>query len=82
MIRVLDDPEALFRAAAEEFVARDRVADEARGSCAVALAGGSTPRGIHGVLTDPGAGFRARVPWEAVHVFWGDERLPNMASRI
>jgi len=74
VIRVLEDPAALFRAAAEEFVARVRAAVEARGSCAVALAGGSTPRGIHGVLTDPGAGLRARVPWEAVHLFWGDER--------
>ena len=74
VIRVLDDPAALFRAAAEEFVARAQVAVQARGVCAVALSGGSTPRGINGVLADAGAGFRARVPWEAVHIFWGDER--------
>jgi 6-phosphogluconolactonase len=74
VIRVLDDPAALFRAAAEEFVTRVRAAVEAGGACAVALAGGSTPRGMYGLLADPGAGLRARVPWEALHVFWGDER--------
>ena len=40
----------------------------------VALAGGSTPRALYRLLADPAAPFRARVDWQAVHFFWGDER--------
>jgi 6-phosphogluconolactonase len=35
----------------------------------VALSGGSTPRQMHRRLA-----FRSAVPWQGVHVFWGDER--------
>jgi 6-phosphogluconolactonase len=44
----------------------------ARGQAAVALSGGSTPRGTHELLAEPP--LRDLVPWDAVHVFWGDER--------
>ena len=75
MIRVLENPAALYRAAAEEVAARISAAVRARGSCAVALSGGTTPRGIHWLLRDDGSvGSHARIPWERVHVFWGDER--------
>jgi 6-phosphogluconolactonase len=40
----------------------------------IALAGGSTPRALYRLLADPAAPFRARVDWQAVHFFWGDER--------
>jgi 6-phosphogluconolactonase len=75
VIRVLEAADALYRAAAEEIVARIAAAVLARGSCAVALAGGSTPRGIYRQLADDGpVGARARIPWERVHLFFGDER--------
>lgn len=35
----------------------------------VALAGGTTPRGMHKKLAD-----RSSIPWKDVHIFWGDER--------
>lgn len=47
VIHVLDDPAALYHAAAEEVATRISAAVRARGSCAVALAGGSTPRGLY-----------------------------------
>lgn len=72
-IRVLADAAGLYRAAAEEFVARTSPAARARGVVTVALAGGSTPRGLYALLaTNPE--FRARVPWAETHFFWGDER--------
>jgi 6-phosphogluconolactonase len=40
----------------------------------VALSGGGTPRGLHTLLADPAEPFRAAVPWDRLHVFWGDER--------
>ena len=40
--------------------------------CRVALAGGSTPRGLYRLLTgDP---YRTQIPWAHLRVFWGDER--------
>jgi 6-phosphogluconolactonase len=74
-VRVLADRTAVQRAAAEEFTARSEAAVRTHGAALVALSGGSTPRALHALLADPGEPFRARVPWEALHVFWGDERL-------
>ena len=73
-VRVLSDVAAVQRAAAEEVTARIEAAVRARGAALVALSGGSTPRGLHALLADDAAPFRARVPWERLHVFWGDER--------
>lgn len=72
MIRVCADPEALSRAAAEVFVAEAQKAVHAQGRFAVALAGGGTPRRTYEILGEEP--FRRLVPWEKVHVFWGDER--------
>jgi 6-phosphogluconolactonase len=73
-VRVLPDASAVQRAAAEEFSARVEAAVAARGVALVALSGGSTPRGLYALLADPALPYRARVPWAALHVFWGDER--------
>ena len=35
------------------------------------LSGGDTPRALYSVLS---AEFSDRIPWEQVHLFWGDER--------
>jgi 6-phosphogluconolactonase len=72
MIKVCADPEALSVAAAEVFVAEARKAVDARGRFTVALAGGDTPRMTYELLgQEP---FRGLVPWQKVHIFWGDER--------
>jgi 6-phosphogluconolactonase len=61
-------------AAAEEIAAAAARAVAERGRFAIALAGGTTPRRLYELLADPGAPFRARVPWDRTHVFFGDER--------
>ncbi len=71
-IITLPDFESLARAAAEHLIKLAREAIEARGCFAVALSGGSTPRGAYALLaTDELAG---QLDWSCIHVFWGDER--------
>jgi 6-phosphogluconolactonase len=41
------------------------------GRCALALSGGNTPRRVHQRLA---SAYRREVRWDAVDVFWGDER--------
>lgn len=43
-----------------------------RGLVSIALAGGSTPKGLYEQLAKPE--LASHVPWDRVHVFWGDER--------
>ena len=70
-VRVLEDLEAVSRAAAGEVVARAAEAVGARGRFTIALAGGHTPRRLYELL---GSEYRGAVRWDRVHVFWGDER--------
>jgi 6-phosphogluconolactonase len=72
-IQRLSGPGALYEAAADVF---QRVSSEAvrdRGVCRVALAGGSTPKGLYALLADD-ARWTNAVRWDALDVFWGDER--------
>jgi 6-phosphogluconolactonase len=60
------------RAAAESFAARAQAVVDRTGSFAVALSGGTAPEETYRLLAaEP---LRNAVPWEAVHLFWGDER--------
>lgn len=65
------DLDSLSRAAAEEVARLAQAAVQERGRFTLALSGGRTPVALHRVLA---AEFRHRIPWENVHVFWGDER--------
>jgi 6-phosphogluconolactonase len=73
-IQVLSNLEELTRRAAVEFVSQAEEAVRARGFFTVALSGGSTPKGLYSLLADGNEGFRARVAWDKIHFFWGDER--------
>jgi len=66
------DREALGRAAAELFAGEARRAAEARRPFNVLLSGGETPRRCYELLA--GEPLAGKVPWEAVQLFWGDER--------
>jgi 6-phosphogluconolactonase len=67
---VFPDAETLAQSAAAWF-ARTLAATE--GQVAVALSGGSTPKRLYEILAqDP---LREVVPWQRVHLFWGDERF-------
>ncbi len=67
---VLDDPAALAAYAAGWLA--DTLA-ALPGRLAVALSGGSTPKAMYEVLAHPP--LAARLPWDRVHWFLGDERF-------
>ncbi len=79
-ITVAPDTASLVEQAAALFVERARAAVTHHGRFSVALAGGQTPVSTYLALARPGT--RDQVPWEQVHVFWGDERcVPPDDSR-
>lgn len=69
-LKILADPEALAHYAADWLLA---AATEKQGVFAVALSGGSTPRGLYERLAQ--APYRDAFPWSRAHWFWGDERF-------
>jgi 6-phosphogluconolactonase len=75
--KILADAASLIEAAAEQFVSAARSAIAKRGVFYVALAGGSTPKGLYQKLaTSP---YVEQLDWTRVHLFFGDERcvLPS-----
>jgi 6-phosphogluconolactonase len=72
IIVVLPDPEAVSLAAAERIAESLNAAVAARGRADLATTGGSTPVGIYRHLA--ALPLRDRVPWESVHVWFGDDR--------
>jgi 6-phosphogluconolactonase len=48
--------------------AKINLAIQTKGLCTIALAGGSTPKPLYEQLATKA------LPWEKIHVFWGDER--------
>lgn len=70
-VRIHPDPETLSRAVADALASRIS-GTAARGArFSLALAGGSTPRTLYRLLA---TGYRDEIPWDRVHLFWGDER--------
>ena len=71
-IRIVENPDELAHAAADEF---EQLANEAvknQGSFNVALSGGSTPKAMFDLLSkEP---YKDTIPWSKIHLFWGDER--------
>jgi len=71
-IEIADDAEALAERAATWIAERLADAVDARGRASLALPGGRTPLPIYArLLAEP---LRARVPWAALDVYFGDER--------
>jgi 6-phosphogluconolactonase len=71
-VRVFDGVSELMRATAEEIALAAHQAASDHGRFTWALAGGSTPRTVYELLASDF--YRARMPWSAIHFFWGDER--------
>jgi 6-phosphogluconolactonase len=71
-VRVFDGVSELMRATAEAISLAARQAVDDHGRFTWALAGGSTPRTVYELLVSDF--YRARMPWSAIHFFWGDER--------
>lgn len=73
-IHVLQNGSALSRAAADEILRVAREAIAARGRFTIALSGGSTPKAIFALLAADHAAGADMMPWDKVHIFFGDER--------
>jgi 6-phosphogluconolactonase len=72
-VKYFSNLEALSQEAAD-FIAqrvRDRVAES--GMFTLVLSGGSTPRRLYEILSQPP--FLSEMPWPRIHFFWGDERV-------
>ena len=76
-LRIVADARAVAGEAATGLVSRALDATAARGRFTVALSGGSTPRLLYATLAarvDSAAPGTTAVPWDQLHLFWGDER--------
>lgn len=71
-VEVHADAEAASRAYAEAFAECVETAVEARGRFDAMLTGGSSPERAYRLLGE--APLRDHIPWERVHLWWGDER--------
>jgi 6-phosphogluconolactonase len=72
-IRILADGGAIAKRAAQEFVQAGASAVREKKAFNVALAGGSTPKALYGLLVSDPA-LCSQVPWDKIHLFFGDER--------
>lgn len=70
-VDVFADASAMLDAASDAVTTLATASIAARGRVTIALAGGSTPRGLYQRLA---GAWRDRLDWTRVHVFWGDER--------
>lgn len=67
-VSIYPDRQATIAAALTLMVDRIRTAVAERQSCSIALSGGSTPQPLYAALA------QTDLPWEQIHIFWGDER--------
>lgn len=76
IIRMFPSADGLAEAAAQELSAAARTAVAESGRFTVALSGGSTPVRMFRLLARrSGPEGDLELPWDRVHVFWGDERF-------
>jgi 6-phosphogluconolactonase len=68
--RIFDTPEQLAHEVADWVVEQ---ASKSRARFTLCLSGGTTPRRLYELLAGPT--YRARLPWDRTHCFWGDERM-------
>ncbi|MFK0732639.1 MAG: 6-phosphogluconolactonase [Gloeotrichia echinulata GP01] len=67
-VEVLPDQAALVARALNLILSKIETAIEERGRFTIALAGGSTPKPLYEAIANQ------KLPWDKIHVFWGDER--------
>lgn len=71
-IKIFESKTELNRFAAEKFVEIGNSAISENGRFTVALAGGSTPKGLYQLLTTKE--FSDKIDWTRIYFFFGDER--------
>lgn len=67
-VEVLPDQSALVARALELILSKIDTAIQQRGQFTIALSGGSTPKPLYEAIA------KQNLPWDKIHVFWGDER--------
>ncbi|AHJ28452.1 6-phosphogluconolactonase [Nodularia spumigena CS-584] len=67
-VEVLPDISALVARSLELILSQLSTAIEQRGQFTIALAGGSTPKPLYEAIANQ------KLPWDKIHIFWGDER--------
>ncbi len=67
-VEVLPTMAGLIERALELVVAQMQSSISDRGQCTIALSGGSTPKPLYEAIAN------VDLPWQKIHVFWGDER--------
>jgi 6-phosphogluconolactonase len=67
-VEVLADKPAAIARSLELVTEKMQAAIAARGLCTIALAGGGTPKPLYEAIATQS------LPWDKIHVFWGDER--------
>jgi 6-phosphogluconolactonase len=75
---IVEDANELARIAAETFITVSTEAAAESRQALVALSGGSTPKKMGELLATPE--FANRVRWDALQIFWGDERWVPLAN--
>lgn len=68
VVEVLPDKAALIQRSLDLVLSKIQEAIAQRGICTIALAGGSTPKPLYEKIA------QQNLPWDKIHVFWGDER--------
>lgn len=68
IVEVLSDKTTLIERSLEVVLSKIQFAIQERGQCTIALAGGGTPKPLYEALATQS------LPWDKIHVFWGDER--------
>lgn len=79
-IQVYPTSQFLLEATARHLLHHARQAIKERNVFSIALAGGSTPKGLYALLATPH--FYSQLDWTKIRFFWGDERHvpPNHAD--
>jgi 6-phosphogluconolactonase len=72
VIRLLNTPDDMFHAAAEQVCRIGQMSLTTTGRFSLVLSGGATPRGLYELLAQPP--YRNELDWNRVEFFWGDER--------
>jgi 6-phosphogluconolactonase len=72
-VRILPDANAIAQTGAAEFLDAAQMAVREKGRFSVALAGGSSPKILYGLLASNPL-LQAKVPWSKMQFFFGDER--------
>jgi 6-phosphogluconolactonase len=67
-LEILPDQAALVARALELILSKIETAIAERGRFTIALSGGSTPKPLYEAIAS------SKLPWDKIHVFWGDER--------